>query len=270
VFLKMGAYAVLRVNLAILPEATEWAAGAIAALGATGVVYGAVCAMAQDDMKRLLAYASLSQMGFCLLGIGSLTPQGVAGCLFVMVSHGVVTAMLFFVVASIDERVGARGMGALGGLAHEAPVLAAFAGLGFMASMGMPGLSSFWGEALALLGAFPGHRAVTVVAAAGVVGAAVYNLGAFQKIFFGSGAGEWTKSPELDGFGGRFADLSPRELASIAPLAVLVLVLGLWPVPLFSLIAGGVHDAVSFVDPAGPDQIATLLHGASRALAALP
>jgi NADH-quinone oxidoreductase subunit M len=270
VLLKMGVYGILRVNFAILPEATRWAAGAIVALGAVNVVYGALCAMAQDDVKRLVAYSSVSHMGFCLIGIGSLTPQGIAGCLFVMVSHGVVTAMLFLIVGALYDRAETRSMRALGGLATEMPLLAALAGLAFMASLGLPGLSGFWGEALALLGAFPAHRAIATAAALGLVLAAAYNLGAFQKVFLGHFKISWRTSAALDPFGGRFPDVTARELAAIAPLAVLIVLLGFWPVPLFALIAGGVRDATSLVDPAGPDQIASLLHRASNALSMLP
>jgi NADH-quinone oxidoreductase subunit M len=270
-FTKMGAYALLRVSLAILPEATQWAAGAVSAFGAAGVVYGAVCAMAQDDVRRMLGYACVSQMGFCLVGIGSLTPQGVAGSIFMMVSHAIVVTLLFLVAGAIEERVGRRGMRAgLGGIAREAPLLAAIGGLGLVASLGAPGLSGFWGEVLPLLGAFPSHRAIAAVAAIGLVASASYHLGAFRSVFLGSKQAAWRASPELDRYGGRFADVTARELATLAPLALLVVVLGVWPVPLLALVAGGVHDAVSFVDPAGPDQIASLLRGASHALAALP
>ncbi len=270
VLLKMGTYGILRVNFAILPEATRWAGGAIVAFGAVNVIYGALCAMAQDDIKRLVAYSSVSHMGFCLIGIGSLTPQGIAGCLFVMVSHGIVTAMLFLLVGALYDRAHTRSMRAFGGLAGEMPLFAALAGLAFMASLGLPGLSGFWGEALALLGAFPTHRAVATLAALGLVLAAAYCLGAFQKVFLGHFKASWRGSAVLDPFGGRFPDLTARELASIAPLALLTILLGLWPVPLFALIAGGVRDATSFVDPAGPDQIATLFHRASHALSMLP
>ena len=270
VLLKMGTYGMLRVNFAILPEATRWAAGAIVAFGVVNVIYGALCAMAQDDVKRLVAYSSISHMGFCLIGLGSLTPQGVAACLFQMVSHGIVTAMLFLLVGALDDRAHTRSMRAFGGLAREMPVYAAISGLAFMASLGLPGLSGFWGESLALLGAFPSYRVLTTIAATGLVLAAAYNLGAFQRIFLGPFKASWRTSAELDRFGGRFPDVTARELASIAPLAVLTVVLGFWPVPLFALIAGGVRDATSFVDPAGPDQIASLFHRASHALAMLP
>ncbi len=270
VLLKMGTYGILRINFAVLPDATRWAAGAIVAFGVVNVIYGAFCAMAQDDLKRLVAYSSVSHMGFCLIGLGSLTPQGIAACLFQMVSHGVVAAMLFLLVGVIYDRVHTRSLRAMGGLASEMPLYAALSGLAFMASLGLPGLSGFWGEALALLGAFPSYRALTTIAALGLVLSAAYNLGAFQRMFLGPLRESWRTSGALEPFGGRFPDVTGRELASIAPLAVLAVVLGFWPVPLFGLIAGGVRDVSSLVDPAGPDQIASLFHRATHALAMLP
>jgi NADH-quinone oxidoreductase subunit M len=270
VLLKMGAYGILRINFAVLPDATRWAAGAIVAVGVVNVIYGAFCAMAQDDLKRLVAYSSVSQMGFCLIGLGSLTPQGIAACLFQMVSHGVITAMLFLLVGVIYDRVHTRSLRAFGGLASEMPLYAVLCGLAFMASLGIPGLSGFWGEALALLGAFPSYRVLTTIAALGLVLSAAYNLGAFQRMFLGPFRKEWRTSGALEPFGGRFPDVTGRELATIAPLAVIAVVLGFWPVPLFGLIAGGVRDVTSLVDPAGPDQLAKLFDRASHALAMLP
>jgi NADH-quinone oxidoreductase subunit M len=270
VLLKMGTYGILRVNFAILPEATRWAAGGIVAFGVVNVIYGAFCAMAQDDLKRLVAYSSVSHMGFCLIGIGSLTPQGIAACLVQMVSHGVITAMLFLLVGVLYDRVQTRSLRAFGGLAGEMPLYATLTGLAFMASLGLPGLSGFWGEVLALLGAFPSYRLLTTIAATGLVLSAAYHLGALQRLLLGPFRTSWRASPALERFGGRFPDVSGRELASIAPLAVIAVVLGLWPVPLFALIAGGVRDVTSLVNPPGPDQIASLLHGATRALSMLP
>jgi NADH-quinone oxidoreductase subunit M len=258
VLLKMGTYGLLRVNFAVLPEATRWAAGAIVGFGVVNVIYGAFCAMAQDDLKRLVAYSSVSHMGFCLIGLGALTPQGLAACLVQMVSHGIVTSMLFLVVGVIYDRAHTRSVRAFGGLAGEMPVYAAFAGLGFMASLGLPGLSGFWGEALALLGAFPSYRALTAFAATGLILSAAYHLGALQRVFLGPFAAAWRESPLLDRFGGRFPDVTAREVATLLPLGVLAVVLGLWPVPLFALIAGGVRDVSALVNPPGPDQIALL------------
>jgi NADH-quinone oxidoreductase subunit M len=270
ILLKMGAYGILRVNFAILPDATRWAAGAVVAFGVVNVVYGAFCAMAQDDLKRLVAYASVSQMGFCLIGMGSLTPEGIAACLVQMVSHGLIVAMLLLLVGAIEDRARTRSIRAFGGLGAEMPLYAVLFGLALMASLGLPGLSGFWGEALALFGAFPGYRALTTIAASGVILSAAYNLGVFRRMFLGAFPESWRSSAALEPFAGRFPDLTGRELASLVPLALLVVVLGFWPVPLFTLIAGGLHDVTSLVDPAGPDQLAALLHRAPYALAMNP
>jgi NADH-quinone oxidoreductase subunit M len=256
VLLKMGTYGLLRVNFAVLPEATRWAAGAMVAFGVVNVVYGAFCAMAQDDLKRLVAYSSVSHMGFCLMGLGALTPQGIAACLVQMVSHGIVTSMLFLVVGVLYDRAHTRSMRAFGGLAGEMPIYATFAGLGFMASLGLPGLSGFWGEALALLGAFPSYRALTSFAATGLILSAAYHLLALQRVFLGKLAPAWRSSAALDPFGGRFPDVTSREVATLLPLAALAIVFGFWPAPLFALIAGGVRDVSALVNPPGPEQIA--------------
>jgi NADH-quinone oxidoreductase subunit M len=270
ILLKMGAYGILRVNFSVLPDATRWGAGALVAFGVVNVVYGAFCAMAQDDLKRLVAYASVSQMGFCLIGIGSLTPEGIAACLVQMVSHGIIVAMLLLLVSAIEERARTRSLRAFGGLAAEMPLCAVLFGLALMASLGLPGLSGFWGEALALFGSFPGYRALTTIAAGSILVSAAYNLGAFRRIFLGVLPESWRTSAALEPFGGRFPDLTGRELASLVPLALLVVVLGFWPVPLLTLIAGGVRDITSLVDPAGPDQVAALLQHAPSALAMNP
>jgi NADH-quinone oxidoreductase subunit M len=252
----MGAYGILRVSFAILPDATRWAAGAVVAFGVVNVVYGALCALAQDDLKRLVAYASVSQMGFCLIGLGSLTPEGIAACLVQMVSHGLIVAMLLLLVGAIEDRARTRSVAAFGGLAAEMPLYAVLFGLALTASLGLPGLSGFWGEALALFGAFPGYRALTTIAASGVILSAAYNMGVFRRMFLGVLPESWRSSAALEPFAGRFPDLTGLELASV--------------VPLFTLIAGGLRDVTSLVDPSGPDQIAALLHRASNALAMSP
>jgi NADH-quinone oxidoreductase subunit M len=175
-----------------------------------------------------------------------------------MVSHGIITAMLFTLVGVLYDRVHTRDLRVFGGLAGEMPVYTAFTGFAFMASLGLPGLSGFWGEALALLGAFPLYRVLTAIAASGLILSAAYHLLALQKVFLGRFPQAWRDSPYLKAFGGKFPEITSREIASLAPLAVLVLVLGFWPVPLFTLISGGVRDLSALVNPPGPDQIASL------------
>jgi len=256
VLLKMGTYGILRINFGLLPEATTWAAPAIAAFGTINILYGAFCAMAQEDLKKLVAYASVSHMGYCLLGMAALTPTGIEGCVVQMFSHGTITAMLFLLVGVIYDRAHTRDIGRFGGLAKEMPLYTAFVGFAFMASLGMPGLSGFIGEVLTLVGAFPIYRLMTSLAALGMVLGAAYHLWALQRMFLGKFREEWRKSPYLEPFGGKFPDINRREVASLLPLAVLVLVLGVWPRPLLTLIDRGVLDLFNTVSPPGPTQIA--------------
>jgi NADH-quinone oxidoreductase subunit M len=235
ILLKMGTYGMLRVSWAVLPEATRWGAPAVAVLGAIAISYGGFCALAQTDLKRLVAYSSIGHMGFCLLGMAALTPLGIEGAVFQMLSHGVISAMLFLLVGVLYDRTGERSLDVFGGVATVMPHYAALFGLAFMASLGLPGLSGFIGELMALLGAFGPYRVATVVAALGLVISAGYNLWAIRRIQFGPFSERW-----------RFAlvghDLDRREWASLLPLALLTVLLGFYPAPLLGAVATGVGD----------------------------
>jgi NADH-quinone oxidoreductase subunit M len=267
VLLKMGTYGILRFNLTLLPEATRWAAPAMAVFGVIGILYGAFCAMAQSDLKKLVAYSSVSHMGFCLLGLGALTPQGIEACLVQMFNHGLITSMLFTLVGVVYDRVHTRDIDKFGGLASEMPLYTAMTGFAFMASLGLPGLSGFWGEALTFIGAFPRFRVLTVLAATGVIITAAYHLWALQRMFLGKLRKEWRDSPYLAEHGGRFPEINLREMCSLAPLAALVLVLGFWPRPLLDLIDDGVAQIHRWVDAPGPTQVAAMPHTSPEALA---
>jgi NADH-quinone oxidoreductase subunit M len=256
VLLKMGTYGILRINMTLLPEATQWAAGGMAVFGVINILYGAFCAMAQKDLKKLVAYSSVSHMGFCLLAMAALTPQGIQACLVQMFNHGLITGMLFTLVGVVYDRVHTRDIDKFGGLATEMPLYTAFVGFAFMASLGLPGLSGFWGEAMTFIGAFPRYRLLTVLAATGVIVTAAYHLWALQRMFLGKFREEWRKSKYLEPFGGKFPEINARELISIAPLAVLVLVLGFWPRPLLNLIDKGALEVHRLVDPPGRAQVA--------------
>ncbi len=256
VLLKMGTYGIMRINFGILPDATRWAAGAMVAFGVINILYGAFCAMAQEDLKKLVAYSSVSHMGFCLVGLGALTPQGIAACVVQMFNHGIITAMLFTLVGVVYDRVHTRDLSKFGGLAGEMPLYTAFVGFAFMASLGLPGLSGFWGEALTFMGAFPVYRFMTTLAATGVIFTAAYHLWALQRMFLGKFREEWRHSHYLEPFGGKFPEINVREIAGLAPLVAICFVLGFYPVPLLQLIQGGVHDVTALVNPPGPDEIA--------------
>jgi NADH-quinone oxidoreductase subunit M len=228
------------VNWAILPEATRWAADAVAWIGAASILWGALCAMSQRDLKRLVAYSSVSHMGFCLLGMASLGQTGTTGALAQMFNHGLITSMLFLLVGVLYDRAHTRGLDEFGGLARVMPRYAAVFGLAFMASLGLPGLAGFIGEVLCFLGAFRTHAGLTAAAALSLVITAAYHLSAIQKIQLGAFNDRW--AAVLVG-----RDLDRREAATLIPLAVMVVVLGVWPAPLLSTVAVGVADVVKLV-----------------------
>jgi len=235
ILLKMGTYGMLRIGWSILPEATRWAAPAVAVLGAISVVYGALCALGQTDLKRLVAYSSISHLGYCLLGMAALTPIAVGGAVYQMISHGVVSAMLFLLVGVIYDRTHERGLDVFGGVATVMPRYAIMFALAFLASLGLPGLSGFIGELMALLGSFGKFRASTIVAALGLVLGAAYNLAAIRRVQLGALPDRW--KAVLTG-----RDLTAREWVSLLPLAALTIALGLYPSPLLDAAGVGVAD----------------------------
>ena len=259
VLLKMGTYGILRINFMLLPEATRWAAPAMAIFGVINILYGAFCAMAQKDLKKLVAYSSVSHMGFTLLALGSLTPQGIQACIVQMFNHGLITSMLFTLVGVVYDRVHTRDLDKFGGLATEMPLYSALMGFTFMASLGLPGLSGFWGEAMTFMGAMPRYRLLTVLAATGVVVTAAYHLWALQRMFLGKFREEWRANKYLEKYGGRFPEINRRELLSLAPLAALVLLLGFWPRPLLNLIDQGSLQVHRRIDQGHTAQIAQSL-----------
>jgi NADH-quinone oxidoreductase subunit M len=244
VLLKMGAYGILRVNFAILPLATQWAATTMAVFGAINIVYGGLCAFAQRDLKRLVAYSSVSHMGFCLLGMAAFTRTGLNGAMMQMFNHGTITAMLFLLVGVLYDRAHTREIDRFGGVATQMPRYAALFGFAFMASLGLPGLSGFIGEVLVFLGAFPVYRVITVAAMSGLVITAAYHLWALQRVQLGRWNEAW-RDRSL------FPDLTGREALTLVPLALIVLVLGFWPTPMLDLVGSGVDDLLRHVTGLG-------------------
>ncbi len=234
VLLKMGTYGMFRMNFAILPDATVWAAYAVAVFGVINILYGAFCAMAQTDLKKLVAYSSVSHMGYCLLGMAAMTQAGMSGAMMQMFNHGTITSMLFLLVGVIYDRAHARGVNEFGGVASVMPRYAAFFGFAFMASLGLPGLSGFIGEALVFLGAFNVFRVMTILAATGVIVTAAYHLWALQKIHLGPFKEKWREALKFD--------LDKREWAMLLPLAAIVVVLGFYPMPALNLMNQGLQD----------------------------
>ncbi|HET7720191.1 MAG TPA: NADH-quinone oxidoreductase subunit M, partial [Acidimicrobiales bacterium] len=185
VMLKLGTYGFLRFGLYLFPEASTWAAPALVTLGVIGIIYGAIVAAVQKDLKRLVAYSSVAHLGFIVLGTFALTTQSLTGGVVQMVNHGLSTGALFFLVGMIYERRHTRQIAELGGLQKVAPVFAAVFMVVMLSSIGLPGLNGFVGEFLILIGTFVTHRWWAVVATAGVILAALYLLWAYQRVFHG-------------------------------------------------------------------------------------
>jgi len=230
VLLKMGTYGFLRFSLPITPDAARLFAPVLAWVSVGAILYGGLAALAQTDLKKLVAYSSVAHMGFATLGIFSLTREGVEGATLVMVNHGVTTGALFLVVGMVYERLHTRDLGKAAGLGRAMPVMAFFLGLFCLSSMAFPGTNSFVGEFLVLAGGFSASPWVMVCVVPGVVAAAAYNLRMLQKVAYGG-----TSNPDHAGI----ADLGWREVATLAPLAVLVVWVGLQPGPVVDLVRVG-------------------------------
>jgi NADH-quinone oxidoreductase subunit M len=227
VLLKMGTYGILRVNYPILPAAShELAWLFLGGIGTVNIVYGAMCAMAQTDYKKLVAYSSISHMGYVMLGMASFTAAGINGAVLQMFNHGTITAMLFILVGVIYDRAHHRDIEGFGGLAQRMPIYAAITGFAFFAGMGLPGLSAFISEVLVLIGAWQPHPIMTMLGAATAILTAGYLLWCFQRIYLGPLNEKYQSLP----------DLSLREAFTLVPLAIIVLILGVYPHAVLSLL----------------------------------
>jgi NADH-quinone oxidoreductase subunit M len=238
VMLKLGTYGFLRFGLYLFPEAAVWAAPVLVSLAVIGVVYGALVAAVQRDLKRLVAYSSVAHLGFIVLGTFALTNQGLAGSVLQMVNHGISTGALFLLVGMIYERRHTRLIAELGGLQRPAPLLAGAFMVVMLSSVGLPLLNGFVGEYLILLGSFATRRWWTVVAAGGVILAAVYLLWAYQRVFHG----------EPDEANASIPDLTWAEGFVLAPLLVAIVILGVYPKPVLDRIEPAVERLVAHVE----------------------
>jgi NADH-quinone oxidoreductase subunit M len=245
VLLKMGTYGFLRFNLPLFPDATVRLAPWMALLAVIGILYGAAVSFAQKDVKKLVAYSSVSHLGFVMLGLFALNPQGIQGGILQMVNHGLSTGALFLIVGMIYERRHTREMDAFGGLWKVMPIYAALTLIVTLSSMGLPGLNGFVGEFTILLGSF-GSEAIGSAwfagfAAVGVILAAIYMLYMFQKLFLGP-----LEKPENK----RLTDLTTREVITLAPILLFIFWIGLYPKPFFSLMAPSVEKVVALLNTA--------------------
>jgi NADH-quinone oxidoreductase subunit M len=257
VMLKVGTYGMLRIAYPLFPEAARHLWLVVALVGLGSILYGALCAMGQADLKRLVAFGSISQMGFVLFGIAMLTTASFNGAIFMMIAHGVVVAMMFFIVEIISTRAGHRDLTLLGGLATTMPRFWGFSAAGFFASLGLPGFCLFVAEILILIGTFGALRsdsilrsgnyarrgtiyALAILALIGLILTAGYTLWALQRIFFGPERAEQAK----------FQDIDDRETTVLAVLAGMAVLLGIFPGVLFFPMTSGTVDAMlRWIDP---------------------
>ncbi|MCK4606930.1 MAG: NADH-quinone oxidoreductase subunit M [candidate division Zixibacteria bacterium] len=237
VLLKMGTYAMLRISWPMFPDALRTLSFWIAVVGVIGIIYGALVSMAQKDLKKLVAYSSVSHMGYCMLALGAFSSvTAIAGCMFQMVSHGLITGALFLLVGVLYDRAHTREIAAFGGLGAHLPVYSGIMIFFSMAALGLPGMSGFVSEFMIFVGAFGALNKVLVgISVLGVVLGAAYMLRMVQRIFLG----EFDKSK----WGG-LTEIGLRETITVAPLALLTLFIGVYPKPLMQLMAATLEHLV--------------------------
>jgi NADH-quinone oxidoreductase subunit M len=228
----------LRFGLYLLPDAALFFAPALVTLGVVGIIYGAIVATMQKDLKRLVAYSSVAHMGFIILGIFAITTQGLQGGLLQQVNHGLSTGALFLLVGMIVDRRHTREIAKLRGLQKPAPLFAAVFTLVMLSSIALPGLNGFVGEFLVLIGSFLTRRWWAVVAAVGVILAALYLLWAYQRVFHG----------EPDEDNRSFPEIRWQEGLVMAPLVVLIVFLGVYPKPVLDRMAPSVDRLIAHVE----------------------
>jgi NADH-quinone oxidoreductase subunit M len=249
----LGPYLLVRVGLGAIPEGARWAGSSISALGVLCLVYGTLCAMAQRNLRRFVAYATVASAGGCLFGVGALTPQGIAAAVPGVFAHGLAAAMLISFASALERRVHTSELNRFGGLALETPALGLIAGIALATSLGVPGFAGFWGAFLSLLGGFVRHPVLAIMMIATFVASAAAHMRVARYCLFGRVQATWRQNRLLEPFGGRFPDATRRELLALVPLALVAVLLGIWPAPLLSPLAAAVRDLSSSVEPAGPD-----------------
>ncbi len=235
VLLKMGGYGFLRFSVPMFPLASEMLAPLVFAMSVVAIIYTSLVALAQEDVKKLIAYSSVAHMGYVTMGIFTFTQQGIDGAIFQMLSHGIVSAALFLCVGVVYDRMHTREIAAYGGLVNRMPIYAFCFMVFTMANVGLPGTSGFVGEFLTLLGAFKVNTWVAFFATFGVILSAAYALWLYRRMIFGT-----LDKPSLKAI----TDMGPREIAIIAPLVILTILFGIYPAPLLDVPARSVKQLV--------------------------
>jgi NADH-quinone oxidoreductase subunit M len=259
VLLKMGTYGMLRISFPLLPDETVFLATFLAVLAVINIIWGAANAIAQTDLKRMVAYSSISHMGMVLLGMAAVVSEsragaqaGMNGAVLQMFNHGTITAMLFLLVGVIYDRAHhryivypkdykdetLRGESGFGGLASNLPVFSGFVALAFFAGLGLPALSAFISEAMCFIGGFSAFRTLTIIGTLGILLNATYFLRAFQRMFLGKVNERWSDLP----------DMSIREIGFMVPLAIIVILLGVYPRPALDIMVATMDHLIDLVN----------------------
>ena len=250
ILLKLGVYGILRVNYGLMPDGVYWFSAALAFLGLINVIWGGLCALAQTDLKKLVAYSSVNHMGYSLIGMAAVVAAseanganlkaaqaGLGGAVFQMFNHGTISAMLFILVGVIYERAHHREIEGFGGLASQMPIYTGITAVAFFAGLGLPGLSGFISEAMCFIGAFPVYRGIVIASTIGILLNAAYFLWAFQRIFFGKLNDKYTALP----------DINKLELLTVVPLLIITLFFGIYPSPYLDAIAASMDNIIDHV-----------------------
>jgi NADH-quinone oxidoreductase subunit M len=248
VLLKMGGYGFLRFSIPILPEASEYFTPLMYTLSVVAIIYTSLVALAQEDMKKLIAYSSIAHMGFVTIGMFSLNQQGVEGSVFQMLSHGIVSGALFLCVGVVYDRLHTREIARYGGLVQNMPRYAVVFMLMMMASVGLPGTSGFVGEFLILVGAFQDNTWVALLATTGIILGAAYMLWLYRRVVFGKITRDDVKG---------MLDLSPREVAIFAPLVLVVMWMGIYPSSFLNVTSVSVEALIQNYQTALTDGVGT-------------
>ena len=260
VLLKLGTYGMMRINFPLFPEVFHASMYIIGIFGAINIIYGAFCALAQQDLKKMVAYSSISHMGYVLLGLAAGNSEGMVGALYQMFNHGTITAMLFLLVGVIYDRAHTRQIDKFGGLASYMPVYTAVVTIAWFASLGLPGLSGFISEAFVFVGAFSSitTRYIAMVSVLGIVFGAAYLLWSLQRVFLGKRKADAAYDLEIGADGHEHIhfhdwkgkiDLDARELTMLVPLVVITIFLGIYPMPILGMITSSVNKLVEVLTP---------------------
>ena len=250
ILLKLGIYGILRINYGLMPDGVYWFSGALAVLGLINVIWGGLCALAQTDLKKLVAYSSVNHMGYSLIGMAAIVAAGEAngmnlkaaqaglgGAVFQMFNHGTISAMLFILVGVIYDRAHHRDIEGFGGLAAQMPIYTGITAVAFFAGLGLPGFSGFISEAMCFIGAFPVYKGIVIASTIGILLNAAYFLWAFQRIFFGELNEKYTDLPEINRL----------ELFTVVPLLVITIFFGIYPAPYLDIIASTMDVIIDHV-----------------------